>query len=151
MSELELLAKREDNGKELRCEASNPALEGNLVDSTTIRIECKLHLSAFSLARKHLHTLSVRSLRNKTITLTRISFYFYHIFLFVVCSCLTFGAPKSHPSRVAHTGLSRRPIRRWIRLFAVLSLFLLLLFFLPKPTVETLSFLSFSSPFLHCV
>jgi hypothetical protein len=38
-------AKREDNGKELRCEATNPALEGNLVDSTTIRIECKLHLS----------------------------------------------------------------------------------------------------------
>ena len=40
-SELELVAKREDNGKELRCEASNPAIEGSLVDSTTIRIECK--------------------------------------------------------------------------------------------------------------
>ncbi|XP_059352881.1 nephrin-like [Daphnia carinata] len=36
---LEMQAKREDNGKELRCEATNPALEGNLVDSTTIRIE----------------------------------------------------------------------------------------------------------------
>lgn len=44
MSELELMAKREDNGKELRCEATNPALEGNLVDSTPIKIECKLYL-----------------------------------------------------------------------------------------------------------
>ena len=40
-AELELLAKREDNGKELRCEASNPALEGSLIETTTIKIECK--------------------------------------------------------------------------------------------------------------
>ena len=40
-AELELLAKREDNGKELRCEASNPALEGTLIETTTIKIECK--------------------------------------------------------------------------------------------------------------
>ena len=45
MSLLEMQAKREDNGKELRCDASNPAVEGIMADSTTITIECKLHLS----------------------------------------------------------------------------------------------------------
>ena len=40
-AEVELLARREDNGKELRCEASNSALEAPLVDSTVIKIECK--------------------------------------------------------------------------------------------------------------
>ncbi|EFX79012.1 hypothetical protein DAPPUDRAFT_305049 [Daphnia pulex] len=60
---LEMQAKREDNGKELRCEATNPALEGNLVDSTTIRIE---------FAPKHL-TVKVRpeKLRpGQTVTIT---------------------------------------------------------------------------------
>lgn len=49
---LELQARREDNGKELRCEATNPALEGNLVDSTTIRIECKLHTPECGMTRQ---------------------------------------------------------------------------------------------------
>ena len=40
-AKLEMLAKREDNGKELRCEATNPALEGILIDTATIRVECK--------------------------------------------------------------------------------------------------------------
>lgn len=40
-SELELTAKREDNGKELRCEATNSALDGTLVETTQLKIECK--------------------------------------------------------------------------------------------------------------
>jgi len=34
-----MLAKREDNGKDLRCEATNPALEATLIDTATIRVE----------------------------------------------------------------------------------------------------------------
>ena len=40
-AKLEMLAKREDNGKELRCEATNPALEATLKDTATIQVECK--------------------------------------------------------------------------------------------------------------
>ena len=40
-AKLEMLAKREDNGKELRCEATNPALEATLKDTAIIRVECK--------------------------------------------------------------------------------------------------------------
>merc|ERR1712071_352594 len=40
-AKLEMLAKREDNGKDLRCEATNPALEATLIDTATIRVECK--------------------------------------------------------------------------------------------------------------
>ncbi len=50
MSLLEMQAKREDNGKELRCDASNPAVEGIMADSTTITIECKLHLSSVAVS-----------------------------------------------------------------------------------------------------
>ena len=40
-AKLEMLAKREDNGKELRCEATNPALEATLKDTAIVRVECK--------------------------------------------------------------------------------------------------------------
>ena len=39
---LEMQAKRDDNGKEFRCEATNPALDVTLVDKVTLRVECKL-------------------------------------------------------------------------------------------------------------
>ena len=39
---LEMQAKRDDNGKEFRCEATNPALDVPLVDKVTLRVECKL-------------------------------------------------------------------------------------------------------------
>lgn len=73
-------AKREDNGKELRCEASNPALEGNLVDSTTIRIECKLHLSVERYLQKN-NSLQIRSAGNR-------SFILVHSFFFVFTSLI---------------------------------------------------------------
>lgn len=40
-ADVDLVARREDNGKELRCEATNAALDAPLVDSTVIKIECK--------------------------------------------------------------------------------------------------------------
>lgn len=43
-SKIEFQAKREDNGKEVRCEATNPALETPLIDTATLRIECKSQL-----------------------------------------------------------------------------------------------------------